>query len=228
MTTVPSDILGAGYDPETGKLHWREVNSLLTQIVSRIPGVSGVIPPTRNMFGEPVLLGSGQWYELINPVYTHEVRHDPASAEIEKHRVTLSMPSSYLYGIPESQSPFVNPGSVREGVPLTANEYDEYVKLAGNELKLPFKGQKLGMHGALNVLVKSPEYARLSDGPDGSKADRIRGVVMNYREAARAYMLTHNNDLKELVKRRMQERGEAKRPSGAPTGDWRETLGIAR
>ena len=65
--------------------------------------------------------------------------------------------------------------------------YEAYVKLAGNEAKNPHTG--LGAEDFLNQLVKEPSFRRLSRGPDGMRASRIRTWVTRYRKFAQAELL---------------------------------------
>jgi hypothetical protein len=70
--------------------------------------------------------------------------------------------------------------------------YEEYRRLAGNELKHPEHG--LGARDFLDAVVRgnspmSRAYRRMSDGPDGSKAVFIRHTIGSYRRMAQQKIL---------------------------------------
>ena len=73
-----------------------------------------------------------------------------------------------------------------EGVKLTAEEYDQFTELAGKPAKT-----------YLDELVKSPSFQRMSDGPDGMKAEIIRDVIGNFRDQARKRMMLQNPQLRD-------------------------------
>jgi len=82
--------------------------------------------------------------------------------------------------------------------------YARYQQLAGNELKLPGPNGDLGLKDRLNDIVTgadalSPLYNMRSDGPDGGKYLMLRGIMEEYRRAARDQVLGENEPLKEKV-----------------------------
>jgi len=193
-----------------------EVHSMLDEIRARLPGFSDDLPPRRNLYGEPIVLPSGIGPDILSPVYTTTATHDPVTEEILAHRVSLSLPGRYLGGRKPPMSPFADRDRAAHGVPLSPAEYDLYVRLAGNEYKSPADG--LGMHDKLAQVIASPEYARLSDGPDGSKAVLIRKIVSTYREAAGQELLRRSQAgdgvLFDLYMGRQLERAQQQMPTG--------------
>jgi hypothetical protein len=157
----------------------RDAWTFTENIKSRIPGLSDSMPPMRNVFGEPIQLGGGLGPDLISPIYSSTRKNDPVAQEVIKNKVSLSMPGRFVGGSRPPLDPTMKIPA-REGVELTHEEYDRYVVLAGNDLKLG----GLGMKDQLSKLIKAPEYQKATDGPDGGKATMIRKVVMGYREAA--------------------------------------------
>jgi hypothetical protein len=198
----------------------REVNGFIDELKARVPGYSDTLPPRRNLWGEPILLEGGLGPDLISPIYTSTATDDPVSAEISRLRLQLSMPSKYLGGSPPSHNPFAEARAGR-GVELTPQEYDLYVRLAGNELKMGGSGLK----DYLGELLQTPLYQQQSDGPDGGKALLIRRAVQTYRQAAALELRRRAPELDGLLRARLQERMEQRRPSPA---DAIEGLGIAR
>lgn len=108
-----------------------------------------------------------------------------------------------------------------DGVTLNLKDnpeaYYRYVELAGNGVKLP-QYDGLGAKDFLDKVVsgKSPwsEVYRLrSDGPDGKKAEFIRKVVQDYREAARTQLLDEYPQLRAEYEDRRKERAKVNMPA---------------
>lgn len=147
----------------------REVNSIIEAYQSKVPGFSKDLPPTRNLWGEPVLLEGGLGLDLITPLYTSEVKDDPVAEELIKQQIPIAWPTKNI-----------------EGVPLTPQEYDAYQRLAGGIKIL----NDMTLKERLAYLMKSELYQHASDGPDGGKKALIIQWVSAYRDFARAIMTT--------------------------------------
>lgn len=147
----------------------REVNSIIESFQSKIPGFSQDLPPTRNLWGEPVLLEGGLGLDLITPLYTSEMKDDPVANELVKQQIPIAWPTKNI-----------------EGVPLTPQEYDAYQRLAGGIKIL----NDMTLKERLADLMQSELYRHASDGPDGGKKALIIQWVSAYRDFARAIMTT--------------------------------------
>jgi hypothetical protein len=115
------------------------------------------------------------------------------------------MPGKYVGGAHPPQDPTMKVPSL-EGVELTHDEYDRYVMLAGNELKMG----GLGMKDQLAKLMKSDVYQKATNGPDGGKAAIIRKVVMSYREAALEKLQDEVPDLRMKIQDKKMQRVQRK------------------
>ena len=234
--TGPAQVLDAIVDPEKGAKTYvpdmvssvvptivrrearsldptvRRINSLLDEIKAGIPGWSSTLPPSRNIFGEPIMYPPSIGPEMISPAYVSKDAHDLVADEIAKQQVPLTMPPQVLFG---SRPPDVrlNPQSVKEGVQLSPEQYDLFVRLAGNELK---GASGLGMKDALAQLIQSPSYQRLSDGPDGSKALEIQKVVTAYRAAAKAELIKQDPSLQMALQQKVINKVQSLRPQPFP------------
>ena len=111
------------------------VQTMVNEIKSRLPGYSKDLPPRRNLWGEPIVLGGGLGPDMVSPIYTSEARKSPIDDEIIRLKIGLSMPGREIMG-----------------VELSMEEYDRYTILAGQEAKK-----------ALDKLVNSGEYRRATD-----------------------------------------------------------------
>jgi hypothetical protein len=171
----------------------REVNSVLDQIRSRIPGLSSSLPPRRNIWGEPIVLTGALGPDMISPIYTSEQKKDPVSDEMIRLRLPLSMPEKQI-----------------GGVELTPQEYDRYVQLAGAEAVDPRSG--LGLKESLRRLFRDPEYRRQSDGPDGGKALLIKTQIHAFRTMARVRIMEEFPELRDLAEAARHEKFQAREP----------------
>jgi hypothetical protein len=192
-------------DPEL-----REARTMLDRLRRGIPGLSKDLPPQRNLFGEPIYLEGGLGPDLISPIYTSGDKHDAVAAEIDRLQVQLSMPPPVLSGtMPATERGFgvpLNQERLSEGVPLSPAQYDRFVRLAGNELKLSGRGMK----DELAHIFKTDAYKRAGDDPDyGGKALMIRQTVRLYREAARSEMLASDEGLRLNLERQKTLRMKA-------------------
>lgn len=161
----------------------RQVYSLIDAIRARTPGISQNLPPLRGPWGEPVPSGSGvgAGFDLFSPFGTRPAANEPIDAELLRQQID----------IPRTPS-----RTAIHGVTLDLNRidpkiYSRFQELAGNGYKGP---DGLGLKDALNALVTgnhpySPTYARLTDGPDGTKADMVRDIVSEYRNGAKEQLL---------------------------------------
>jgi len=164
----------------------REVYRMIDAIRARTPGMSEGLPPLRGPWGEPIPNGSGMGasFDLFSPFGTRPAANEPIDAELLRQQID----------IPRTPS-----RTAIHGVTLDLNRidpklYSRYQELAGNGYKGP---DGLGLKDALNALVTgnhpySPTYQRLTDGPDGTKADMIRDIVAEYRNGAKEQVLQEN------------------------------------
>lgn len=149
----------------------REVNSIIESYQSKIPGYSSELPPTRNLWAEPILFEGGLGPDLVTPLYTSESKDDPVSAELVKQQIPIAWPQKNI-----------------EGVPLTPQEYDAFQRLAGGMKILNEMTLKERLHDLM--FVNNDLYNRSSDGPDGGKKALIIQWVSAYRDYARTILAT--------------------------------------
>ncbi len=191
-SSLVSQVNRAVFDPTL-----REVRTMLDAVRAKIPGLSDDLPPRRNLFGEPIILGGGFGPDAISPIYTSERKVDePVSLEIARLGAPIGMPDRSI-----------------EGVELNPHEYDRFVVLAGNEIKDP-KGN--GLKESLAELFESKAYKRSSD---AVKERRLRFRVRAFRKLAREKMVgdppfkePESQELSDLVNERRKEEREALRP----------------
>ena len=146
---------------------------IMNEARSNVPGLSENLPPRRDLWGEPIdrASGIGWGWDLLSPIASRVGKGDPVDQVIFDNRVKLSPPQRVI-----------------EGVRLTGDEYSQFVELAGRPAK-----------EYLDKFVASPGFKRLSDGPEGAKAEVLRRIVLQFRDQARAQMLYLNPALRERV-----------------------------
>jgi hypothetical protein len=188
----------------------RETWSVLDEIISRVPGYSTVLPPRRNLFGDPVMASPGFPGPLsfLSPIRVKDVRDDPQAKilnELIANRVAVGPPAKAIYGAPP---PLVGDARPRSGIPLTMEQYDRYAYLSG---KIEIAGRNL--EAALRAFLDpaTPEgraYANAQPGPDG-RGRLLENVILKYREAARAQLLTEYPELYQKLIQQEVDRAAA-------------------
>jgi hypothetical protein len=145
-----------------------------------IPGMSDELPPMRDLWGEPVNRASGiGWgWDFVSPIASKADSDDPVTKAIVDNRIRVSFPERQIMG-----------------VKLTAQQYSEFSELAGKTAK-----------AYLDEFVKSPGFATMSDGPEGTKAEMIKSIINAHRKAAAEMMIVRNPDLRDKIYSMDQER----------------------
>jgi hypothetical protein len=177
---VPS-ILGVGEG--IGDPIQREANSPMEAIMARLPGLSERLTPKRDLWGEVKTneTGLGKTYDALAPIATKGAKESAIDAELVRLGAGVER---------------IGKKTNFDGVPVNLKNwpevYDEYVKLAGNELKHPAFG--LGAKDYLDAVVSgdhpiSNAYRVMSDGDDGRKANFIKSTIADFRELAQRQIM---------------------------------------
>jgi len=172
-----------GFAERVGDPTISEVNSPWDAVMSRIPGLSSSLTPRRSLWGEERKPQAvfGQAFDAVSPVRVSQEVGSPIDQEMTRlNYATARIPKKTTMGGAD-----VNLGDFPEA-------YDEYVRLAGNELKHPV--WNLGAKDFLDAVVTgkhemSAIYQMGTDGKDGGKADFIRRTIQEYRKLAQEQVL---------------------------------------
>lgn len=157
----------------------------------------GDLPKKRNVWGEVIRYRpqaktkAGEAFaaagSMFNPFFYSSIEESPIDKEIFKVDANIMTPrrKQYFGGQP---------------IEMTPQQYERYLILSGNELKLPMLGDK-GCKDFLNDLVsgkdpRSPMYDRL---PTDAKAKQLRDFVDIYRDAAKRQMIEEDVSLRTKV-----------------------------
>jgi hypothetical protein len=198
MKTFAASVVPAGVGALAGAMdpYTRATYSMMDALRSRTPGLSKDLPPLMNMWGEPVRhdSGLGKAYDAFVPFASRRPGDEPIDKEILSQGMHLTAPAAKTS---------MGDGAVVD-LSRDPHAYARYQQLAGNELKLPGPNGDLGLKDRLNDIVTgadalSPLYNMRSDGPDGGKYLMLRGIMEEYRRAARDQVLGENEPLKEKV-----------------------------
>ena len=161
-----------------------EVNTPADAVFKRIAFLSDRLPRRRDLWGRAIRSesGLGKTYDFFSPVTAREIKDSPIDAEIVRLNADVRR---------------IKKKSSFDGVRVNFRDwpevFEEYQRLAGNELKHPAWG--LGAKDLLDKVVSgdhplSAIYQIRSDGKDGGKAAFIDNTIADYRKLARQAILS--------------------------------------
>lgn len=208
LKTFAGSLIPAGVGAVTHLMdpYSRATYDMMDAIRSRTPGVSESLPPSRNLWGEPVRhdSGLGKAYDAFVPFATRQSANEPIDKEILNQGMHFSLPAAKTSFngamVDLSQNP---------------QAYSRYVQLAGNEMKSPAWG--LGAKDLLNAIVTgnhplSAIYNMRSDGSDGGKYVMLRDLLEQYRKQAKSQVLDEFPDLKDKVDAAHEKQAQLRMP----------------
>jgi hypothetical protein len=158
----------------------RAVYSLMDAIKDRVPGYSDDLPPRRNIWGDPIVLGGGLGPDIASPIYTSEVKDSPIDNELLRLETPISMPQKTMSF---------------EGVPveLQPKEYDRFLVLMNS---IPLHTGKTLKKSLDHLVTRDPDYRRLTD---EQKELRIREIVAEAKERAKEQLVEENGVIRYLI-----------------------------
>ena len=147
------------------------LQDMINQYRKNIPGLGEDLPPRTDLWGRSIdtATGVGWVYDFLSPVGGAKADDDPASKVIVDNRIKVNMPQRTV-----------------RGVKLSAEEYFTLMTTAGPVA-----------HEAVSRLIKMPVFDRLSDGPDGGKAELIKREIDGAFDQARQMMLVREPRLRQ-------------------------------
>lgn len=183
----------------------REANTPAEQAMARIAGLSDKLPPRRTLWGEPIRAdsGLGDVYDFFTPVQSKQQIESPVDKEI----VRLGQGPDRI----TKRAPF---NGVDANFRFYPKAYDDYVRLAGNDLKHPAWG--MGAKDYLNAVVSGqhPMSAAYKVMGDESQRNFIRQTVSEYRQLAQRELLQmpEHRGFAEEIQRLQQNRQQQRMP----------------
>lgn len=170
--TAPGDPnLIKGFDEKTAVY----LQDVLNEFRAKVPW-GGDLPLRRDLWGKEITLASGYGmaFDLLSPVYASAEKPDP----IEKILIDNEIPISHI-------------GREIQGVKLTAQEYSNYSKFAGEMLRTQ-----------MEELVADPDFIAETDGPDGMKSMMIQRLISRSRKISKAEMIIQTPALRDRINQR--------------------------
>lgn len=159
----------------------RDVGGPWDAINAKIAGLSEKLPPRRNLWGEEIRTesGLGKVYDFISPVASRALDVSPIDKELTR-----------LGGGPQRIKKRTYFDGVQVSLKSHPDVYDEYTRLAGNELKHP--AWQMGAKDYLNAVVlgnhpMSTVYNMLSD---EGRREFVENTISGYRKLAQRQILS--------------------------------------
>ena len=164
------------------------VYSWMDQIQSRIPGYSDDLPPRRNVWGEPIVLGGGWGPDMVSPIYTSNEKYSPIDDELLRLEAPMGMPrrAMNIHGV---------------NIELDPQEYDDFI-VAMNKTKLSSSNTTLKK--TLDRLVKRKDYKSL---PDEQKENMIRRHFTEAKMLAKEKTLEKHPELRAIIEHVIANQG---------------------
>jgi len=144
MDPVQRETRGTGY-----------VDSALSRIQSRIPGLSDDLFPRRDVLGREVRSEGGLGPDIASPIWTRQARNDPLLAEMRRIGVNIGRPARRA-----------------RGGQYNSFDYDRLQETAGRYAL-----------DDLRALMASPAYGRMTDDERREEARRV--ITRSRRDARR-------------------------------------------
>jgi len=199
----------------------RETFDYMDEVRSGIPGLSQTLPPRRNLWGDPILLGGGLGPDIISPFFTSPVKDDDVTDELIRLKVKISRLPKYIAGSNPNDIQLEADDDLRDGVQLNPDEYDRWAVLTGKGGSAPpNQGHNLGgftgrptLKEALEKLMRSANYQERMT--DSSRRDEVKKVVRIYKTVALAQLRREYPDLGAAIDGRKRERIRNKMQSTA-------------
>lgn len=171
----------------------REANSPWEAVQARVIGLSKNLPPRRNLWGEELRNESqlGKIYDFASPVASRPEDVEPVDREIVR-----------LGAGPQRIKKKTVFDGVEANLKFYPKVYDDYTRLAGNDLKHPAFG--MGAKDYLNAVVsgKHPMSASYQIMSDVNRRAFIEGTISDFRKLAQREILSnpqHKNFAAEIA-----------------------------
>lgn len=182
--TIPLSSALRGVNPDP---YMREARTFIDTMLKNMPGYSETLPPTRDVFGEPV-------WRRIGLSTTSEAD----TVEAEHTRIMLETGKGFGRPDPKLGVVDLRDITLEDG----RNAYDTYQRLSGHIPGKPPLKELLARE------IKKPAYQDSPDGDSdvtGTRLNRIGSLTQKYRQAARNDLMRRYPELQPLIKQRQRE-----------------------
>lgn len=173
----------------------RETNGLIDTYRNQIPGLSSSLPARVNVLGEERTFLGSVGPDWLSPFTSSTRKDSPAAQEIARLNLDWKAPPRKI-----------------DGIDLTPEQYERWLKLAGNGTKLGGKTFK----ERVDELVQTERYKSLperevkrADQPPGRKEMLLAQLHNDYRAAAKRELIAMDPDLKSKFDKRNADKARA-------------------
>lgn len=167
---IPYYNLGKDLAHDTDPVY-RDARSYMDDFRAALPGLSGTLPPKRNVLGEPLKVDGKLGPDWISPISISPTDTDPVHKALASMDKVLEMP-------PRTLHTYGNGPSVK----MTPQQYSDYLEIRGQDPRV-FGNQSLSAR--LNQLITSREWASTPAGQDGIPGGRELEVQKLFTLASR-------------------------------------------
>lgn len=156
----------------------------LDKAMSRVPGVSGMVAPDLNIWGETRMQGTGSSLDLINPIKIMQGKYNDVDMELRRLDIGLDLPNR----------------SIARGVPLNSEQYNRLISMANvmdSNMNLPGDKNYDENSTMLNFLkdqIKTKDYKSMS-ASDQSKF--IKSIYQGYYDNAKKMFMVEESAINE-------------------------------
>jgi hypothetical protein len=157
--------------------------TLLEKIYAKTPTLSKNLPPRRNLWGDPIVLGGTWGWDMLSPIYVSEDVNDFVANEIVAQGVEVKKQVTKI-------------GTSNYAVELTLEESDRLAVITGKEVEIGGRN----LHEHLAYVMKSSSYLKMTDGPDGRKHIKIKGIISEFKSRALKRLIKENEGLNKRLK----------------------------
>lgn len=159
----------------------REVSTPAEAVMARIAGLSESLPPRRDLWGKELntASGLGSVYDMFSPIGSKAEKPEP----IDREMVRMGHGTQRI-------GKLTTVDGVQANFRFYPKAYDDYVRLAGNDLKSPAHGG-MGAKDYLNAVVDGshPMSAIYTMLPDEGRKAFIQNTIQQFRHQAAQQML---------------------------------------
>ncbi|POO56170.1 hypothetical protein [Agrobacterium rosae] len=183
--TIPMSSLLRGVNPDP---YMREARTFIDTMLKNMPGYSERLPPTRDVFGEPLV----RRIAITSSTEADTVESEVTRIMLETEKAGVGRPDPGFEGLDLRDITLEN----------GQNAYDRLQELGG---QLPGR-PSLKAH--LARLINSQAYQDLPDGDSDVKGTRLHALgkyVQQYREGAKNALLRLHPELRPYIKQRQRD-----------------------
>jgi hypothetical protein len=196
----------------------REAFTALDALRAGVPGLSADLAAQRNVFGEVTMGPDALWTSVPN---------DPVVKEMRRLKLNVPMPPKVITvegaGRQESVFRTATKDQLSVGVPLLEHEYALVVELSGQGKAALGDGREVSisqpsLREELATMIASEAYRETyTDGPRGTRADAILGLISARQRAAQALLIQEYDPIFRAWEAKIRAMGQLKTTGAAPS-----------